>query len=102
MKSENLEMSGLGWRYVESQNAIHLLFEAKGLSVDDETGERSPAGVKVAIKSKQPLTLVDKNAFVEKCDALIKTIMAEGFEGIPPELLTPLTWQKYVEEGYEE
>ena len=94
------DLLGLGWRYVPDEKSLYLLFEiADGAT--DENNQPCPCGAKIKISGIKG-DMTDKAQ--EKCEELAKIFMAEGIKeaGIDPGKLTPITWEKYQAEGYDE
>lgn len=84
---------GLGWRWAADEQSILLLFEVDGLG-EDEHGNPCDAGVKLKIG---PCGKVPTD---EQCAAAVAGIVEKGIPGIEGMKATPITWEKYVAEGY--
>ena len=89
------DLLGLGWRWNEATKSLWMLFEVDGLA-EDEHGNPCAAGVKVKIGPAK----VRPDA--AKCDAAVAEMARNGVPGCEGLKTMPITWAKYVEEGYDD
>jgi hypothetical protein len=90
---------GLGWRWEKATSSLSVLFEvADGCDLTD--GTKGPAGIKMVVGG-----VITRLPSPESITTLIKAFILEGVKvtGDGPALiagsrLTPITWQKYLDE----
>lgn len=91
------EIYGRGVRIIVEDRKVELLFEVQDLA-QDETGKRTPAGVKFGfeLKADAPLQALDE---MEK---LVRKIEANGYPelGMLPGKFKAITWKQFKKKGY--
>jgi hypothetical protein len=101
--NKEVEITGLGWRCVPSEKSVYLLFEVAGVVKSLETGELQPAGLLVKIGPNGIRKDFTLHKISERLDLVVKTFLEKGITpaGIKGNQLTAITWQKYLEKGYD-
>lgn len=92
----NPQYTGPGWAYFEVEQTIGILLEIAELATTPE-GEPQSAGAMIKMSP------IAKMPPIEKLDDMVKAICQEGLPQmeVAPSRLKPISWQKFIEEGYE-